>query len=144
MNHQQLFGCDERFAKTILSQRHVKNNIVKDFKPKGKKFDIYFLNIYDFYFLVAHAQYEFCELLDISLHDFKHFTHLKDSLYFVCSFRNDKRIWSLDYIIYNSPYNKTFLIKKLVLNTFKRVFTDITFDEGLSKATTLTIFNPNI
>jgi len=142
-DYKQLYNTDAKFLKFLTQQAHVKNNCLFNLTNNNKNYKTYLLTLYDFHFLVDHTQFKFNELSDIDTIKFKQIAELLNSLFFVCSFNIKSKLWCLDYVVYNSPYNKTFLIKKKIIKTFQSIFKDIKFDKNVSKQTNLTVFNPN-
>lgn len=105
--------------------------------------DSYFLNLYEFNLLVFYTQQKFGELTNIDTESFKNLANAKKKLYFSCVINKQEKFWYLDMIVYNNDPDKTLLIRKNILKTFKPYFPDMVFDEKASKLSKLTLFYPN-
>lgn len=106
--------------------------------------DTFFLNLYEFNVLVFYTQQKFGELTGVDTDSFREVANAKKKLYFSCVINKEEQYWYPSMIIYNSDPDKTLLIRKTVLKTFKPYFPNIEFDEKSSKLSKLTLFDFNV
>jgi len=102
----------------------------------------YILNIYEFHILVEYTQNKYGEFMGFETQKLKSLIKFIDKLYFVCGIDFINNSWSLDYIFFDAPLSKTFLMKKTVMHELDYFFTNIKIDNMRSNSYNITIFNP--